>query len=515
MRRGGLIGVAVAVAAATLFCSPALASSVTQLPFAGGGWMAVDGEHEHVFVSGGAGTSSIVVLDFDGTIVTTIVGQPGASGMVVDESSDTLYVALRDATAISRIDTVALTETSRMSVAPLSLPTNLGLAGGKLWFAHSCQASGGTGSINLDGTAVTDQTTLPGYCPVFATTPGDPDLLATGDMGLSPTTLYVYDVSTGPPTLVKSVRNPGGAGNLRDLAFTPDGLHVLSASGAPYMIQSFLASDLTLAGTYPTGPYPIAVAVSDDGAHVAAGADASYDKDIFVFPVGDTTPVRSWDFDSTSKELVAGGLAFSHVAVGVGLDRHLRELRHPHRPRQRADQRQHAPLRTTVRRDKDAPKDRRRQRLRQRLLHRQAIRQDQLHGRVRRERHARLLDQHGAHDHGALAHHARAQRRLPNLGQVPPLPPAQEGLHARDRRPQPRRPLAQVRRPALRIREVAPDRKRQLPHAVERLLLRLLLHQPESVLPRPLPLRGRRRPPLVELALEELQIHLLSGAGQP
>jgi hypothetical protein len=108
--------------------------------------------------------------------------------MVVDESSDTLYVALRDATAISRIDTVTLAETSRMSVAPLSLPTNLGLAGGKLWFAHSCASGGGTGSINLDGTAVTDQTTLPGYCPVFATTPGNTNLLATGDRGISPTT---------------------------------------------------------------------------------------------------------------------------------------------------------------------------------------------------------------------------------------------------------------------------------------------------------------------------------------
>jgi hypothetical protein len=231
--------------------------------------------------------------------------------MVVDESTGTLYASLRDATAISKIDTATLTEASRMSVAPLALPTNLALAGGKLWFTHSCQSSGGTGSINLDGTGVTDQTTLPGYCPTFATTPGDTDLLATGDMGLSPTTLYLYDVSTDPPTLLQSVSNPGSAGNLRSLAFSPDALNVLSASGAPYMIQSFLASDLTLAGTYPTGPYPTAVSVSDDGAYVAAGADASYDRDVFVFPVGDTTPVRSWDFNSTSKTLQPGGLAFS------------------------------------------------------------------------------------------------------------------------------------------------------------------------------------------------------------
>jgi hypothetical protein len=273
--------------------------------------MAVDGAHSHVFVSGGAGTSSIVVLDFDGNIVSTITSEQGASGLVVDESTGTLYAALRDATAISKIDTSTLAETGRISVSPLALPTNLAFAGGKLWFTHSCQSGGGTGSINPDGSGVTDETSLPGYCPTFATTPGNTDLLAVGDMGLSPTTLYVYDVSTDPPTLVKSVWNPGGAGNLRSLAFSPDASRVLSASGAPYYVQSFVASDLSLAATYTTGPYPIAVTVSGDGAYVAAGADASYDKDVFVFPVGDTAPVRSWDFDSTSKELVAGGLAFS------------------------------------------------------------------------------------------------------------------------------------------------------------------------------------------------------------
>lgn len=92
------------------------------------------------------------MLDFDGAIVTTINGQQGASGLVVDESSGTLYVALRDGTAISKIDTTTLTETSRFSVAPLSLPTHLALAGGKLWFAHSCGQSGrGAGSVRAPG----------------------------------------------------------------------------------------------------------------------------------------------------------------------------------------------------------------------------------------------------------------------------------------------------------------------------------------------------------------------------
>jgi hypothetical protein len=298
------------LATAMAACQAAWAGTTTQLPFAGAADVVVDGAHEHVFVSGGAGTSSVVVLDFDGAVVATIPGQQGASGMVVDDGI--LYVALRDAAAISKIETETLTETSRFSVAPLALPTSLALAGGKLWFAHSCgQAGRGAGSVNLDGTAVTDETTLPDYCPIFATSPGNPDLLAAGEAGLSPTTLYLFDVSTTPATLVDSERGPGGAGNLRDLAMTPDALGVLIASGAPYMVQSLRASDLSLAATYPTGPYPTAVAVTTDGDFVAAGARSSYDTDVFVFPAGDTTPVRSWDFDSTAKDLVPGGLAFS------------------------------------------------------------------------------------------------------------------------------------------------------------------------------------------------------------
>jgi hypothetical protein len=130
-------------------------------------------------------------------------------------------------------------------------------------------------------------------------------------MDLSPVELFVYDVSSAPPTLVQSVWNPGSSSNLKSLAFMPDGLHLLAASGFPYTIQSLLVSDLSLEGTYPTGPYPAAVAVSNDGLYVAAGADAYYDKDIFVFPVDETTAVRSWDFGATSKLLVEGGLAFS------------------------------------------------------------------------------------------------------------------------------------------------------------------------------------------------------------
>src|SRR5690348_3715506 len=89
----------------------AQADSATQLPFTGGAWLAVDPGGQHVFVSGGPGTSSIVVLSYAGKIVDTITGQPGASEMALNPATHTLYVALHDATAISEISTVTLTET--------------------------------------------------------------------------------------------------------------------------------------------------------------------------------------------------------------------------------------------------------------------------------------------------------------------------------------------------------------------------------------------------------------------
>jgi WD40 repeat protein len=310
MHRG--LGVVFAVLIAGYTAGVAAGGTITQLPLSAFGGMAVDGAHQRVFVSGGAGTSSIVVLDFTGAIVKTITGQGGATGMVVDESSGTLYVALRDNTSITKIDTATLAETSRMSVAPISLPRQLALAGGKLWFGYGCASTAGIGSINLDGSSAKAHSMGAGYCPVLAAT-ATTGRLASGDTGISPTTLYLYDISTDPPTLVKSVWSPGGASDLNQLVFSPDESRLLSASNNPGAVQAFNVSDLSLAATYPLADgHPNSVAISDDGAFVAAAAGhAWYDPDIYVFPAGETTPVRQWDFTSTTKVMVERGLAFS------------------------------------------------------------------------------------------------------------------------------------------------------------------------------------------------------------
>jgi hypothetical protein len=299
----------------------ARADSATRLPFpnGSGAWLTVDPAGQHVFVSGGPGNSSIVVLNYAGTIVKTIPNQAGASQMALDSYTHTLYAALHDATAISEINTQTLTETKRFSTAPYPDPSSLVIAGGKLWF--SCfQGDGenchGLVSANLDGTGM-----APAPAPIasyfFATAlaaggPGN-KYLAVGDSYQEPPDVDVYDVSGTTPTVVSHVHNPdGGSAQIRDMTFDPTGANLLLACGAPYYIESLTTSNLLSSGQYPTGAYPDAVAVSRNGKYVAGGIDSNAGPDVFVYAAGNTTPVRTWQLDSqTGNDLLIHSLAFS------------------------------------------------------------------------------------------------------------------------------------------------------------------------------------------------------------
>lgn len=275
--------------------------------------MVVDPDRSHVFVSGGPGNSSIVVMNLDGSQAATISNLPGAAGMALVGS--TLYVARAGGAAIDVVDAVSLIKTSTIDL-PFSASGSLAHAGGRLWLlGGACGTWAPLASVDpSDGSSQTYSQTL--NCPVFAPSPTDPNVLVVGDTGISPPTVYRYDVSTNPPSLAVQKRSAGGAENLRDLVVTPEGQKILLASGYPYHIPEIRLSDLEATGlTYPTGPYPLAVdATSAGGGYVAAGVDATYADDIFVFPSGSTTPVRTFEKTSTGV-LAAGGLAFGPGGV--------------------------------------------------------------------------------------------------------------------------------------------------------------------------------------------------------
>jgi hypothetical protein len=291
------------------------ADTATQLPFTGGQvWMAVDAAGQHVFVSGGQGTSSIVVLNYDGSIAGTITGEGGASQMALNPSTHTLYVALHDATAISAIDTTTLTETKRFSTAPYASPTSLVIAAGELWFSCTANQTGCVVSANFDGSSQVSHGFIGkgGEAETTALAAGGSNshILAVAELGSSPTTLGVYDVSAAP-SLVSSTGDAGTCENGKSLAVDPAGTNVLLACGYPYHITSLSTSTLLSSATYPTGPYPQAVATTADGNFLAGGVNTGTGSgdDIFVFPTGNTTPVRTWSLGFGAT--LPGGLAFS------------------------------------------------------------------------------------------------------------------------------------------------------------------------------------------------------------
>ena len=309
--------------AVALLAGPATsaqADTPTQLPFTNGNgaWLAVDPSGGHVFVSGGPGTSSIVVLNFAGQIVKTIAGEGGASQMAVDTATHTLYAALRDQTAISEIDTQTLTESKRFSTAPYPDPSSLVIAGGKLWF--SCFQNDGEGchglvSANLDGSNMAAAPApIASYFFATALTAGGPGnkYLAVGDSYQEPPDVDVYDVSGATPTLVSHVHDPdGGSAQVRDMTFDPSGANLLLACGAPYYVESLATSTLLSSAQYPTGAYPISVAVTSDGKFVAGGINTNAGPDVFVYPVNDTTPVRTFQVGDDNLSGLNHGLAFS------------------------------------------------------------------------------------------------------------------------------------------------------------------------------------------------------------
>ncbi|WP_405870648.1 MULTISPECIES: YncE family protein [unclassified Streptomyces] len=306
-------------ALAVTSAAPALADSSTVLPVTSTGDVVVDGVHQRVFISDPAG-GQVVVTDYSGTVVGTIGSLPGVRGLELSADSGTLYAAVENADAIVAIDTATATEAHRYPTGDGTQPEYPALAGGKLWFGYRGEGTGNIGSLDLSGADPVvalhqDTTRTWNDAPVLGSSPGAPNTVVAGAPGQSPVELAVFDVSSGSANRTAYAFDPGSSSNLSDLAVTPDGKDVVTASGAPYKQEVFKLSDLSEDGSYTTNPYPNAVDIAPNGA-VAAGTNSAYDPDVHIFEPGVATPVREYDFPNTdggsgADTLAASGLAWA------------------------------------------------------------------------------------------------------------------------------------------------------------------------------------------------------------
>ncbi|MFJ4567699.1 Ig-like domain repeat protein [Streptomyces caelestis] len=317
-----------ATALAVLFSSVALvatgagsavADSSTTLPLKSTGDIVVDGVHQRVFISDPT-AGQVVVTNYAGTVVGTVGSLPGVHGLELSSDSGTLYAAVHDATAIVAIDTATATETRRWSTGQGAGPAYVALAGGKLWFSYGASGDGNIGSLDPNATdpdvTLGQDTSRTFYeAPILDASPGAPGTLAAGAPGQSPVELAVYDVSSGTASRTAYAFDPGstGGGNLQDLAVTPDGKDVVTASGAPYYQAVYKLTDLSADGKYVTNTYPNAVDIAPNG-DVAAGTFSWYDPDVHVFKPGTSIPLRQYDFPNTGNSSGADTLAPAGLA---------------------------------------------------------------------------------------------------------------------------------------------------------------------------------------------------------
>ncbi|MFF5975216.1 YncE family protein [Streptomyces sp. NPDC012769] len=316
-----------ATAFAVLFSSVALvagtagtasADTAKVLPVSSTGDIVVDGVHQKVFISDPVG-GQLVVTDYAGTVLATVPGLPGVEGLEISADSSRVYAAVAGNGTIVAVNTQTPSEFVAYDLGEAEKPADLAIAGGKIWFGYH----GDIGSLDLSG-AEPVVTLAQGDGMSFTSSrlgsnPAAPNVLVVGSAGVSPVTLAVYDVSTG--TAKRGATGGGGSeimSYLDELDVTPDGKHVVTASGSPHDHPVFSTQDLSLALRYPSNDSGRAVDIAADGT-VAAGTSSWYGPDLHIYRQGDTKAVRQYDFPNTGG--TTGGDTLSNSALAWAPDK--------------------------------------------------------------------------------------------------------------------------------------------------------------------------------------------------
>ncbi len=138
----------------------------------------------------------------------------------------------------------------------------------------------------------------------------DQATLYYGQYGLSPTTMYKFDVSGMTPVL--RLQTETGE-NGEDLTLSHNGSFICHSNGFPYQIAKYRTSDFASLGAYVTGPYPQALAFSPDdrvvyaSVHTASGIEV-FDANTFTSlgTISGPELATRLAVDSTGRYLFAG-----------------------------------------------------------------------------------------------------------------------------------------------------------------------------------------------------------------
>lgn len=305
-----------ALTAGLLVASGSVASADSAQPLGLSSYrdIVVDQAHGRVYVSGG----SVVTANLAGTITGSVPGVTSARQMALTADGSQLVVANGDGLTV--IDAVTATVVRTIATGANSCPDAVAPAAGLMFFTYGGCAGGtpGLGAVNLTNDGLTTGLTTGGGSlsdAKLVSVAAAPGMLAAkfGD------TLTILD-ATGGVTPATSVRATSQAANsnFEDLALTPNGAQVITASGGTYHHQVFSTTNLAHVGDYPTAAYPNGVAVRADGL-VAAGINGVYNEDVWFFPSGASTTIRKVGFGDAGGAGVSSWLEPQGLAFGAKL----------------------------------------------------------------------------------------------------------------------------------------------------------------------------------------------------
>lgn len=263
--------------------------------------------------------NSVVAIDTKTlkVVSTTFVGS-NPTGMAVSNDGSRLYVANSSSNFIGVVDTKTGAFVKHLAVPELPRDVEVG-HDGRLYVL-------GDSSL-MQRDPETGATVGGNVGPSFLVYSGeiaisrDKTRLYYGDYGLSPASLYQFDVSTGAATLLWESPHGGTSGsNGQDLGVSHDGSFVSYAAGfgqVGYSIAKYRTSDMLIEGTFNTGAYPREIAFSPDDAVAytvhTAGAIDLWDTKSFLSlgSIGMQGEAYELEVDSTGRYLFAAVGGFS------------------------------------------------------------------------------------------------------------------------------------------------------------------------------------------------------------
>ncbi len=181
-------------------------------------------------------------------------------GIALSPDGQSLYVAEPGSSRVATISTQSLdiTRTITTPSAPYEIAAG---SGNRLFVLDAASQYTRIQQINaLTGATTGSDFTGFLYYGTFQISP-DLGTLYYGEQGLSPSTLFAYDVSTANITLLRQI-NTGSNGH--SVVLSHSGKWIAQPNGALYAVALMQASNFSTLGEFGTGPYPSNMAFSPD-----------------------------------------------------------------------------------------------------------------------------------------------------------------------------------------------------------------------------------------------------------